>query len=61
MIDTFDVKKRAYIGNTTMEAEVSLLMANQALAAKGKLIYDPFSEPIHSVRPIFSAKRVNVM
>jgi tRNA (guanine10-N2)-methyltransferase len=25
-----------------MEAEVSLLMANQALAAPGKLLYDPF-------------------
>ncbi|KAL8286665.1 hypothetical protein RQP46_004193 [Phenoliferia psychrophenolica] len=43
MIDTFDVKKRAYIGNTTMESEVSLLMANQALASKGKLVYDPFT------------------
>lgn len=38
----FDIKKRAYYGNTTMDAEVSLLMANQALAAPGKLIYDPF-------------------
>lgn len=25
----FDVKKRAYFGNTSMEAEISLLMANQ--------------------------------
>ncbi|KAI5474831.1 hypothetical protein MNV49_002361 [Pseudohyphozyma bogoriensis] len=43
MIDVFDLKKRAYIGTTSMEAEVSLLMANQALAAPGKLIYDPFA------------------
>lgn len=44
MMDVFDLKKRAYIGNTSMDAEVSLLMANQALAAPGKLIYDPFGE-----------------
>ena len=28
---TFDVKKRVYYGNTSMEAEMSLLMANQTL------------------------------
>ncbi|KAI1795660.1 tRNA guanosine-2'-O-methyltransferase [Ganoderma leucocontextum] len=39
---TFDVKKRVYYGNTSMEAEMSLLMANQTLASPGKLIYDPF-------------------
>ncbi|RDX42082.1 tRNA guanosine-2'-O-methyltransferase [Lentinus brumalis] len=38
----FDVKKRAYFGNTSMEAEMSLLMANQTLASPGKLVYDPF-------------------
>ncbi|KAN0135399.1 S-adenosyl-L-methionine-dependent methyltransferase [Lactarius tabidus] len=42
LIKTFDVKKRQYFGNTSMEAEVSLLMANQTLASPGKLIYDPF-------------------
>ncbi|CAE6343194.1 unnamed protein product [Rhizoctonia solani] len=42
LIAAFDVKKRSYYGNTSMEAEVSLLMANQTLAAPGKLIYDPF-------------------
>lgn len=42
MMDVFDLKKRAYIGTTSMEAEVSLLMANQALAAPGKWVYDPF-------------------
>ncbi|CAG8511437.1 11645_t:CDS:2 [Acaulospora colombiana] len=35
-------QRRAYYGNTTMDAEISLLMANQALAAPGKLVYDPF-------------------
>ncbi|KAF8608623.1 tRNA guanosine-2'-O-methyltransferase [Ceratobasidium sp. AG-I] len=42
LIAKFDVKKRSYFGNTSMEAEMSLLMANQALAAPGKLVYDPF-------------------
>ena len=31
LVQTFDVKKRKYFGNTSMEAEISLLMANQTL------------------------------
>ncbi|KAL4078428.1 S-adenosyl-L-methionine-dependent methyltransferase [Scleroderma yunnanense] len=42
LIKTFDVKTRNYFGNTSMEAEISLLMANQTQAAPGKLVYDPF-------------------
>ncbi|KAF9900717.1 hypothetical protein BX616_002520, partial [Lobosporangium transversale] len=42
LIDKFNVKKRRYIGNTTMDAELSLIMANQALCGSGKLVYDPF-------------------
>ncbi|KAF8844365.1 tRNA guanosine-2'-O-methyltransferase [Paxillus ammoniavirescens] len=42
LISTFNVKKRDYVGNTSMEAEISLLMANQTQAAPGKLVYDPF-------------------
>ncbi|KAI0335002.1 tRNA guanosine-2'-O-methyltransferase [Cubamyces sp. BRFM 1775] len=42
LVKKFDVKKRVYYGNTSMEAEMSLLMANQTLASPGKLIYDPF-------------------
>ncbi|KAJ2716749.1 hypothetical protein H4R19_000457 [Coemansia spiralis] len=42
LIDRFDVKKRRYLGNTTMDAELSLVMANQALARAGSLVYDPF-------------------
>ncbi|KIK90791.1 hypothetical protein PAXRUDRAFT_663332 [Paxillus rubicundulus Ve08.2h10] len=42
LISMFDVKKRDYVGNTSMEAEISLLMANQTQAAPGKLVYDPF-------------------
>ncbi|QRW21627.1 hypothetical protein RhiXN_06616 [Rhizoctonia solani] len=41
LIATFDVKKRSYYGNTSMEAEVSLLMANQTLTAAyfGALVF----------------------
>ncbi|KAH7921404.1 tRNA guanosine-2'-O-methyltransferase [Leucogyrophana mollusca] len=42
LVRKFDVKKREYFGNTSMEAEISLLMANQAQASASKLVYDPF-------------------
>ncbi|KAF9050072.1 S-adenosyl-L-methionine-dependent methyltransferase [Panaeolus papilionaceus] len=42
LIGKFDVKKRVYYGNTSMESEISLIMANQTMAAPGKFIYDPF-------------------
>lgn len=38
----YDLKKRRYIGTTSMDAELSLVTANMALAAPGKLFYDPF-------------------
>ncbi|KAK3502978.1 tRNA guanosine-2'-O-methyltransferase [Neurospora crassa] len=37
-----DLKKRRYISTTSMDAELALITANIALAAPGKLIYDPF-------------------
>ncbi|KAF2813517.1 RNA methylase family protein [Mytilinidion resinicola] len=40
---TYDLKKRAYISTTSMDAELALVTANVALAAPGKLFYDPFS------------------
>ncbi|RHZ87310.1 hypothetical protein Glove_37g81 [Diversispora epigaea] len=42
LIKKYNLKQREYIGNTSMDAELSLIMANQALAEPGKLIYDPF-------------------
>ncbi|KAJ3335754.1 hypothetical protein HDU93_004540 [Gonapodya sp. JEL0774] len=38
----FDLKKRGYLGITTMDAELSLIMANLALARPGALMIDPF-------------------
>ncbi|CAE7011782.1 hypothetical protein P3342_003492 [Pyrenophora teres f. teres] len=38
----FDLKKRLYISTTSMDAELTLLTANIAQVAPGKLFYDPF-------------------
>ncbi|KAL6704022.1 hypothetical protein ACN47E_008873 [Coniothyrium glycines] len=39
---TFDLKKRHYISTTSMDAELTLLTANIAHVAPGKVFYDPF-------------------
>ncbi|KAI5284978.1 hypothetical protein KEM54_000914 [Ascosphaera aggregata] len=40
--DKYDLKKRNYISTTSMDAELTLITANMALAAPGKIFYDPF-------------------
>ncbi|XP_022973875.1 tRNA (guanine(10)-N2)-methyltransferase homolog [Cucurbita maxima] len=42
LIPTYQLKSRTYLGPTAMDAEMAFLMANQALATPGKLVYDPF-------------------
>ncbi|OVA20948.1 putative RNA methylase domain [Macleaya cordata] len=42
LLPTYQLKSRKYLGPTAMDAEMAFLMANQALAAPGKLVYDPF-------------------
>eukprot|EP01114_Cavostelium_apophysatum_P019966 TRINITY_DN6577_c0_g1_i1.p1 TRINITY_DN6577_c0_g1~~TRINITY_DN6577_c0_g1_i1.p1 ORF type:complete len:478 (-),score=111.26 TRINITY_DN6577_c0_g1_i1:13-1446(-) len=42
LIDKYDVKKRQYIGTTSMDSELALIVANQALARSGAFIIDPF-------------------
>ncbi|KAI8371990.1 S-adenosyl-L-methionine-dependent methyltransferase [Choanephora cucurbitarum] len=42
LVNLYNLKKRKYLGTTSMDAELSLVMANQALAGPGKLVYDPF-------------------
>ncbi|XP_054736353.1 tRNA (guanine(10)-N2)-methyltransferase homolog [Anastrepha obliqua] len=42
LIKLLSLKKRKFIGNTSMDAQLSLLMANQALVKEGDLIFDPF-------------------
>lgn len=36
------MKSRKFIGNTSMDAQLSLLMANQAQVKDGDLVLDPF-------------------
>lgn len=42
VVTKYDLKKRKYISTTSMDSELALVTANIALAAPGKLFYDPF-------------------
>ncbi|KAI8904005.1 S-adenosyl-L-methionine-dependent methyltransferase [Gorgonomyces haynaldii] len=42
LVSKYDLKKRQYLGTTSMDAELSLVCANMALAKQGSLIIDPF-------------------
>ncbi|KAL4892164.1 SIR2-domain-containing protein [Aspergillus ambiguus] len=42
MVPRYDLKKRRYIATTSMDAELSLVTANMAHAAPGKIFFDPF-------------------
>ncbi|CAH2085851.1 unnamed protein product [Euphydryas editha] len=42
LIQTHSLKKRQFIGNTSMDAQLSLIMANQAQVETGLIILDPF-------------------
>ena len=41
-MDSFSLKKRMYLGTTSMEAELSFVMCNLARLRPGDLVYDPF-------------------
>ncbi|WFD33340.1 tRNA (guanine(10)-N(2))-methyltransferase [Malassezia cuniculi] len=43
LIDVLSLKKRSYIGNTSMESEMSIIMANMAHAGPSSFVYDPFA------------------
>lgn len=42
LLQRYSLKTRAYIGPTSTSAELALVMANQALAARGRVVLDPF-------------------
>ncbi|XP_016950739.1 tRNA (guanine(10)-N2)-methyltransferase homolog [Drosophila biarmipes] len=42
LIKELSLKQRKFIGNTSMDAQLSLLMANQAMVRQGDLVFDPF-------------------
>src|ERR1700733_7976200 len=52
LITMFDVKKRVFYGNTSMEAEISLLMANQAQVSGNVFKDDIVLDSRSSCRPL---------
>ena len=42
LIQTHSLKKRQFIGNTSMDAQLSIIMANQAQVTSGNIMLDPF-------------------
>ncbi|KAM3344230.1 tRNA (guanine(10)-N2)-methyltransferase [Capsicum galapagoense] len=42
LLPTYQLKSRNFLGPTAMDAEMAFLMANQAQAKAGRLVYDPF-------------------
>lgn len=42
LVHEISLKTRKFIGNTSMDASLSLLMANQAMVKNGDLVLDPF-------------------
>lgn len=42
LIRSHSVKNRHFIGNTSMDAGLSLIMANHAKVKKNDLVFDPF-------------------
>ncbi|CAD1812257.1 unnamed protein product [Candida parapsilosis] len=43
VVETYDLKKRGYIGTTSFDAELSLVTCNLAHVKSGHIIYDPFA------------------
>mmetsp|Transcript_4086 Transcript_4086/g.8818 ORF Transcript_4086/g.8818 Transcript_4086/m.8818 type:complete len:586 (+) Transcript_4086:152-1909(+) len=42
LVEAYTLKKRAFLGPTSMETTMSFIMANQAKVANGQLVIDPF-------------------
>lgn len=42
LMDRYDLRRRVYLGTTSMKAELALIQANMAHACAGRLVYDPF-------------------
>ena len=42
LIDKYSLKKRTYIGSTSMDAQLSFIMANLAQVQRGQIVVDPF-------------------
>lgn len=42
LIQVHSLKKRSFIGNTSMDAQLAIIMANQAQVKESDIILDPF-------------------
>lgn len=42
LVSKLSLKTRVFIGNTSMEPQLALIMVNQGLVCKGDVVYDPF-------------------
>jgi tRNA (guanine10-N2)-methyltransferase len=42
LINQISLKKRKFIGNTSMDPQLSMLMANQGLCQENEIMFDPF-------------------
>lgn len=42
LVDSFTLKRRKYLGTTSMESEISFFSVNQGLVKNGSLVLDPF-------------------
>ncbi|XP_065898312.1 tRNA (guanine(10)-N2)-methyltransferase homolog isoform X2 [Dysidea avara] len=42
LLQQYSVKSRVFIGNTSMDAQLAFIMANQARVTRGQLVCDPF-------------------
>lgn len=43
LLAKFDLKQRKMIGNTSMDPELSLIMANMGRVVPGSFVFDPFA------------------
>ncbi len=41
-MNDFDLSKRTYLGNTTMDVRLAGIIANACLCKKGDIVWDPF-------------------
>jgi tRNA G10 N-methylase Trm11 len=53
-MDIFSLKKRSYLGTTSMSAEWSLLMANMGLVRTDCFVFDPFVGTGADLIPLFA-------
>ncbi|KAM5283039.1 LOW QUALITY PROTEIN: tRNA (guanine(10)-N(2))-methyltransferase TRMT11 [Hipposideros larvatus] len=49
LIESYSVKKRHFIGNTSMDAGLSFIMANHGKVKENDIVFDPFVGTVYSI------------